>query len=206
MDPIETVHVIDDDEAVRHSIRFLLEAEGLSVACYAGADDFLTAPAAIAGCVLTDVRMPGLDGLELQAQLRRQDVCLPLIVMTGFGDVPAAVRAMKEGAVDFLEKPFAEGDLLRAVRRALERDRAARRAGAEVAAARKRIALLTPREREVLDLLAQGLSNKEMARILGTSPRTIDVHRARVFQKLEADNLAGLVRLVLAADAAAPAA
>ena len=202
MDPSETVHVIDDDEAVRLSIKFLLETEGLTVASYEGADSFLGKPAPSAGCILTDFHMPGLDGLELQTLLRERQISLPLIVMTGFGDVPAAVRAMKGGAVDFLEKPFADGALLAAVRRALETDRQRREAATAKAVATRRIALLTPREREVLALLAQGHGNKDMARILGTSPRTIDVHRARVYQKLDVDSLPDLVRLVIAAGAA----
>jgi len=156
--------------------------------------------------VLTDFRMPGMDGLELQRRLVEQGVRLPVIVMTGFADVPAAVRAMKAGAVDFIEKPFADDQLLSAVRRALAENRDALEAARAGDHARQLIASLTPRESEVLQLLAEGHSNKEMARVLGTSPRTIDVHRARVLQKLGVDTLPDLVRLVLAARPQGPGA
>jgi two-component system response regulator FixJ len=205
MEPTETVYVIDDDEAVRLSIQFLLETEGFRVASYEGAESFLSKSPPPAGCIITDFRMPGLDGLELQTLLREREIHLPLIMMTGFGDVPVAVRALKGGAIDFLEKPFADDALLTAVRKALETDRRMRQAETAKAIATRRIALLTPREREVLALLAQGHGNKDMARILGTSPRTIDVHRARVFQKLDVDSLPDLVRLVIAAGAGASA-
>jgi two-component system response regulator FixJ len=199
-----TVHVVDDDQAVRDSLRFLLELEGMAVRTYHSAGALLGAELAPAGCVLTDFQMPEMDGLQLQARLAAQGIGLPVIVMTGHGDVPVAVRAMKAGAVDFLEKPFADGQLLDAVGRALEHNRKALDAAGMATKAAGRIALLTPREREVLDLVVAGKPNKEIARILGTSPRTIDVHRARVFQKLQADSLPDLVHLVLLARAAGP--
>ncbi|HTI03376.1 MAG TPA: response regulator [Acidisoma sp.] len=199
MDVVQTVHVVDDDEGVRLSIEFLLKSEGLAPVTYASASDLLSTSLQPAGCVLTDFHMPGMDGLELQSRLADRGVRLPVIVMTGFADVPAAVRAMKAGAVDFLEKPFAEDQLLHAVRRALAENRQALGALRAAQRASQLIATLTPRESEVLHLLAEGHSNKEMARVLGTSPRTIDVHRARVLQKLGVETLPDLVRLVLAA-------
>ena len=197
--PKPTVHVVDDDDGVRESLRFLLEAEGMAVRAYASAAALLAADAPPGGCVLTDFHMPGMDGLQLQAALAARGSTLPVIVMTGHADVPVAVRAMKAGAVDFLEKPFLDVQLLGAVRQALQRSLAAREAQEGAAAAAGRIARLTPREREVLELLVAGQSNKEIARTLGTSPRTIDVHRARVFDKLDADSLPDLVHLVLEA-------
>jgi two-component system response regulator FixJ len=199
MDGAATVHVVDDDEAVRDSLRFLLGAEGLAVRTYASAAALLGAELLAAGCVLTDFHMPGMDGLKLQARLAESGVTLPVIVMTGYGDVPAAVRAMKAGAIDFLEKPFADGQLMDAIGRALQRGRQAMQDRAQAETAAVRIGALTPRERQVLDLLAAGSSTKEIARALGTSPRTIDVHRARVLHKLGVESLPDLVRLVLAA-------
>jgi two-component system response regulator FixJ len=207
MDPsmdMMIIHVVDDDEAVRDSLRFLLEQEGLAVRTYASAGDLLGVGLALAGCVLTDFRMPVMDGLELQARLAERGIGLPVIVMTGHGDVPVAVRAMKAGAVDFLEKPFADGQLLDAVRRGLRRNLEERAAAANAAMAAQRIAELTPREHEVLDLLVLGKSTKEIAAALGASPRTIDVHRGRVFHKLEAETLPDLVLLVLAARSSEP--
>jgi two-component system response regulator FixJ len=194
-----TIHVVDDDEAVRDSLRFLLEPEGLAVRTYESATALLSADLPPTGCVLTDFRMPGMDGLQLQAYLAGRGICLPVIVMTGHAEVTVAVRALKAGAIDFLEKPFEERELLDAVKRALDRNRLALETAALSAQAATQIALLTSREREVLDLLVTGKSNKEIAKVLGTSPRTIDVHRARVFQKLRANSLPDLVRLVLAA-------
>jgi two-component system response regulator FixJ len=191
------VHVVDDDEAVRDSLRFALELEGLTVRTYADAHALLAADLPPAGCVVTDFRMPEIDGLQLQARLAERGVRLPVIVMTAYGDIPVAVRALKAGAVDFLEKPFANGQLAAAVRQALDANQRALAGAAVSADAARRLGLLTPRERDVLELLVTGKSNKEIGRALGTSPRTIDVHRARVFQKLQADSLPDLVHLVL---------
>lgn len=193
-DPAATVHIVDDDDGVRDSLQFLLESEGLSVRTYPSGQALLDADLPTLGCVLTDFRMPGMDGLQLQAQLAGRGCALPVIVMTAFAEVPAAVRAMKAGAMDFLEKPCAPETLLDAIRRALDHN-------ARTQAAARRIAALTPREREVMDLLTTGHSTKEIARVLDTSPRTIDVHRARVFQKLQVDSLPDLVHLALAAAA-----
>ncbi len=196
------IHVIDDDAAVRDSLRLLLEASGFAVRTHASPAAFLAVAADLAGCVLTDVEMPEMDGLELQQRLNERGVRLPVIVMTGQGDIPVAVRAMKAGAVDFLEKPLDDARLFEAVRRALEAGRRLLEASATEAEAAARLAALTAREREVLALLVAGLSNKAVGNELGASPRTIEVHRARILEKLQARNLPDLVRLVLAADAA----
>jgi two-component system response regulator FixJ len=193
------VHVVDDDDGVRDSLRFLLEGAGLNVATYDGAHALLAAGPGPAGCILSDFRMPGIDGLQLQSMLTENGVRLPVIIMTAHGEVPLAVRALKGGAVDFLQKPFGDEQLLDAVHRALETNRQAVEAEAATSMAAEKLALLTPREHEVLDLLVTGKSNKEIAKALGNSPRTIDVHRARVFEKLQAASLPDLVHLVLAA-------
>ena len=202
-DPAETraatVHIVDDDDGVRDSLRFLLESEGLSVRTYPDAQALLDTELSPCGCVLTDFRMPGLDGLQLQTQLAQRGCALPVIVMTAFAEVPAAVKAMKAGAMDFLEKPCPAEVVLDAVRRSLDHNDRALAAARTAAEAARRIAGLTPREREVMDLLATGHSTKEIARALDASPRTIDVHRARVFQKLKVDSLPELVHLELAA-------
>jgi two-component system response regulator FixJ len=193
------VHVVDDDAGVRDSLRFLLESSSFVVATYSSGAALLEAAPGPAGCVLSDFRMPGMDGLQLQGRLTEQGVRLPVIIMTAHGEVPLAVRALKAGAVDFLQKPCAEDQLLEAVRRALQANQEALALGVAAAEAAELIALLTPREHEVLDLLVTGKSNKEIAKALGNSPRTIDVHRARVFEKLKAATLPDLVHLVLAA-------
>jgi two-component system response regulator FixJ len=203
-EPQGIVHVVDDDDGVRDSMRFLLESEGLSVRAYDCAQALLDTDLPPHGCVLTDFRMPGLDGLQLQARLSERGVALPVVVMTAFAEVPAAVRAMKAGAMDFLEKPCDPDTVLNAIRRSLDHNRRTLAAHAAATGAARRIAGLTPREREVMDLLAAGNSTKEIARVLGASPRTIDVHRARVFQKLQVDSLPDLVHLALAAEQGTP--
>jgi len=196
-----TVHVVDDDAAMRDSLRMLLEASGLAVRTHDGAGVFLAEAANAIGvsCVLTDIRMPEIDGLELLKRLRDLGTRLPVIVMTGEGEIAIAVQAMKAGAIDFLEKPFSEAALLAAIGGALEQSERLREVAATSAEAGARLATLTPREREVLDLLITGLPNKAIANQLGASPRTIEVHRARVLEKLKAHSLPDLVRLVLAA-------
>jgi two-component system response regulator FixJ len=196
---METVHVVDDDSAVRDSLRVLLESAGYAVRTYDSAATFLAAAPTLSGCVLTDVRMPEIDGLELQQRLGECGAPLAIIVMTGQGDVPVAVHAMKAGAVDFLEKPFNETELLDAVRRAQAQSHQLRQIESVATAAATRLATLTPREREVFDLLVAGRSTKAIAKELDASPRTIEVHRARVFEKLHAQSLPDLVRLMLAA-------
>ena len=195
--------MVDDDASVRDSLALLLESAGFAVRAYASAAAFLQAASdRTAGCVLTDVQMPELNGLELQRRMAELGIRLPVIVMTGHGDVPIAVEALKAGAVDFLEKPFEEAHLLEAVTSAIavsqrEHDEAA--AVADIAA---RIATLTPREREVLDRLVAGQPNKTIAYDLGSSPRTVEVHRARVMEKMAARSLADLVRMTIAAERA----
>lgn len=199
MSSVSAIHVVDDDAAVRDSLQFLLEASGFVVQTHASATAFLVAAPGLAGCVLTDVRMPAMDGLELQRQLNARGVRLPVIVMTAQGDIPVAVQAMKAGAVDFLEKPLDADRLLDAVNRALQASQRLQEARSTSADAMGRLATLTPREREVLDLLVTGLPNKAIANELGASPRTIEVHRAHILEKLQARSLPELVRLVLAA-------
>ncbi len=194
------VHLIDDDEAVRHALAFLLVSSSFSVRAYKSASAFLGNLSSVQpGCVITDVRMPGLSGLDLQRELVSRRICLPVIVMTGHGDVPLAVQAMKAGAVDFIEKPFSDETLLTAVREALARhaqDFAQQNSSNEVQA---RLQRLTPREREVLDGLISGLPNKTIAYDLNISARTVEIHRANLMAKMEASNLPELVRMVLLA-------
>jgi two-component system response regulator FixJ len=194
-----TVHVIDDDEAVRDSLSALLESMGFAVATYGSAEAFLAAPAASGGCIVVDVRMPGMGGLELQEEVARRGSRIPVIVMTGHADVPLAVRAMKAGALDFVEKPFDETALVGAIRRACDLGREVARTAAAEAALGERLALLTPREREVLDALVAGKPNKIIAYELAISPRTVEIHRARVMEKMQARTLSDLVRMTLAA-------
>lgn len=188
--------VVDDDEAVRDALALHLELAGLTVRCCASAAEFLeVAKPEQLGCAVLDIRMPGMDGLALQQEMVRRGLTLPVIIITGHGDVPAAVRAFRAGAVDFLQKPFDEDLLIERVREAFERDRAARRAGAEAAAVRRRLDLLSPREHEVMELVAQGLPNKTIARRLAIGIRTVETHRARVLEKMEARNASELVRM-----------
>jgi two-component system response regulator FixJ len=192
------VHVIDDDEAVRDSVAFLFESAGLACRTYDSARAFLGVAAGLRdGCVLTDVRMPEIDGLALQRRLRDMGVRLPVVIMTGHGDVPIAVQALKAGAVDFIEKPFDDELVLAAVRAALAASRSARAREAEAEGVAARLASLTPRERQVLDRLVAGQPNKVIAFDLGASPRTVEVHRARVMEKMGARSLSELVRMVL---------
>ena len=198
MPKADLVHVVDDDGAVRDSLGLLLESAGLDVRTYASATEFLNAlPQQAAGCVLTDVRMPEMDGLELQRRLGALGVRLPVIVMTGHGDVPIAVGALKAGAADFLEKPFDDQQLLTAVQSALAASRQTHDEAAAMAEIASRLATLTPREREVLDRLVEGQPNKTIAYDLGSSPRTVEVHRARVMEKMGARSLPELVRMTM---------
>lgn len=198
------VHVIDDDEAVRDSLTLLLRTAGFTVRAYASATTFLQSlPKQDTGCVLTDVRMPEMDGLELQKRLAELGVRLPVIVMTGHGDVPIAVGALKAGATDFLEKPFDDSQLLTAVANALAASQRSHDEEAAIAGIVEKLATLTPREREVLEKLVEGLPNKTIAYDLGSSPRTVEVHRARVMEKMGARSLPELVRMTIAAERAA---
>ena len=192
------VFVVDDDDAVRKSLRFLFKSLGLSADCYATAQEFLASyRPERPGCLVLDVRMPGTSGLELQQELNLRGAMLPVIFITGHGDIPMAVQAMQQGAFDFLQKPFRDQDLLDRVQRALAKDAANRQAHQDVETLRRRFAELTPREREVLKLMVAGQSNKTMASKLGLSQRTVEIHRARVMEKTGANSLAQLVRMAL---------
>ncbi len=194
----QVVHVIDDDAAVRQSLAFLLSTAGLAVRVHESAVAFLDAlPEAQDGCIVTDIRMPGMDGLELQRRLRANRIGLPVIVITGHGDVALAVEAMKAGAADFIEKPFDDEILLAAIQLALTRHADSARRDAQFADVRGRLALLSLREREVLDGLVAGKPNKIIAHDLGISARTVEVYRANVMTKMQADSLSALVRMVL---------
>ncbi|HEX6979499.1 MAG TPA: response regulator FixJ [Alphaproteobacteria bacterium] len=198
-----TVFVVDDDEAVRDSLALLLETAGYRVQAFESGRAFLeTASSLPFGCAVIDVRMPDIDGLELQDALRARGIEMPVIIMTGHADVPMAVRAMRAGAVDFVEKPFADHVILDSVARALTQAREKQREVSEVAAIRSRLETLTPREREVLDQLVRGHPNKVSAANLGISPRTVEIHRARVMEKMQAHSLSELVRMVLSVGAA----
>ena len=196
----DIVHVIDDDEAVRESLEFLLRSAKVQVRTYASAVAFLeTCSGLKSGCIITDVRMPGIDGIELLRRLRQQDVQVPVIVVTGHGDVPLAVEAMKIGAADFLEKPFDDDVLLASVRSALSRHERVNQQDTERAAIQQRLAALSNRERQVLEGLISGYPNKTIAYDLGISPRTVEIYRANVMTKMEAKSLSELVRLALIA-------
>ena len=195
-----TVHVIDDDEAVRRAIAMLLRAARIRVEAYPSGLAFLDALPSLggarAGCVITDVRMPGLDGLELMHRLKASGFREPVVVMTAHGDISTAVRAMKAGAFDFIEKPFDDDALLATIGAALDVSGASELAAEAVA----RIAALSPREREVLDLLIMGKPNKAIARDLGLSPRTVEIHRARLMTRLDVGSFAEAVRLAVRAE------
>jgi len=197
--PTDTmVHVIDDDEAMRQSLAFLLKAAKIKVRTYEGAAAFLAALADVErGCVITDVRMPGMSGLELLRRLRELEVLMPVIVITGHGDVPLAVEAMKGGAADFIEKPFDDEVLLAAVRSALSVQASDLEQQAARAAIADRLASLSVRERQVLEGLVAGNPNKTIAYDLGISPRTVEIYRANVMTKMEASSLSDLVRMAL---------
>lgn len=193
-----TVFIVDDDEAVRDSLSWLMQSVGLSTETFPSADAFLQGfgedrP----GCLLLDIRMPGISGLELQSLLRERGFRLPLVVISGHADVPMAVRALKAGAFDFIEKPFNDQLLLDTVQRAIEHDRQQRESHARVDVWRRRLDTLTPREREVLQLVVGGASNKQISSELGVSMKTVEAHRARVMEKLQADSLSHLVRMAL---------
>jgi RNA polymerase sigma factor (sigma-70 family) len=196
--PEQIIYLVDDDEALRDSLVWLLESQGFKVEAFASAEDFLRAwRPEFNGCLLLDVRMPGMSGLELHERLRAQYCTLPVIFITGHGDVPMAVAALKKGAVDFIEKPFNDAELLRLVSQCLakEQEPRRRRQDAEVS---RRLDQLTQREREVLDLIIAGKLNKQIADVLGISIKTVEVHRARVMEKMAAQSLAELVQNVMA--------
>ena len=194
----DIVHVVDDDEAMRDSMAFLLRAENFQVQTYADATAFLNAlPQIKGGCVVTDVRMPGMSGIELLQRLRELKVSLPVIVVSGHGDVPLAVEAMKTGALDFIEKPFDDDVFLRAVRMALSAHAVDSQRQAQKATINSRLESLSNREREVLEGLVAGHPNKTIAYDLGISPRTVEIYRANVMEKMQAGSLSDLVRMAL---------
>jgi len=195
------VFIVDDDEAVRSSLRLLLKSVGLVPSAVASAREFLDKyDPAQPGCLVLDVRMPQMSGLELQEQLNLKGAVLPVIFITGHGDVPMAVEAMQAGAFDFLQKPFRDQDLIDRIQRALDKDRTNRAALNERTFIRERLQSLTPREREVLAMVTSGKANKIMAADLGVSQRTVEIHRARVMEKMNAASLAQLVRMVMELD------
>ena len=190
------VFVIDDDESIREALHSLIRSVGLSVATFASAHEFLESNRPdVPACLILDVRMPGLSGLDLQRDLSEANIHIPIIFITGHGDIPMSVRAMKAGAVEFLTKPFRDQDLLDAIQQALDRDRRARSQQADSAGLRNRFHSLTPRETEVFELVVKGLLNKQIALQLGTSEITIKLHRRQVMEKMQADSLADLVRM-----------
>lgn len=195
-----TVFVVDDDEAMRRSLRFLIESVGLAVETYGSGEEFLErSDLTRTGCVVLDVRMSGMSGLDVQQELHRRRVATPVIVITGYGEVTTAVRAMRAGAVDFIEKPFHDQELIDKVQEAIGSDRKRRKRQERQEAARARLATLTPRERDVLDLIVQGKSNKMIAAALGIGEKTVEVHRGHLVHKLDVASLADLVRVTLLA-------
>lgn len=203
------VFIVDDDAAVRNSLRLLVKSIGQTAEVFSGAQEFLaTYEPQQPGCLVLDVRMPGMSGLELQQQLNLRGAVIPVIFITGHGDIPMAVEAMQHGAFDFLQKPFRDQDLIDRIQRALQKDRENRTALGERTRIRERLDSLTPREREVLTLVTSGKANKVMAADLGLSQRTVEIHRSRVMEKMGATSVAQLVRMVLdlggAAELASP--
>lgn len=197
----DIVHVIDDDADVRQSLAFLLSTVGLAVRVHDSATSFLESlPESQDGCIVTDVRMPGMDGIELQRRLRSDGNPMPVIVITGHGDIALAVDAMKAGAVDFIEKPFDDEVLIGAIKTALGRRAGTRERDAQAAEARARLKLLSERERQVLAGLVAGKPNKIIAHELDISARTVEIYRANVMTKMQADSLSALVRMALLAD------
>jgi len=190
------VFVVDDDASVREGLGSLIRSAGLRVETFASAQEFLARSRAdVPSCLVLDVRLPGLSGLDLQKRMAEVNIEIPIVFITGYGDVPTSVQAMKAGAVEFLTKPFADRDLLDAIQQAIKRDRLARRQQAEMAELYDRYDSLTPREREVMEWVVLGLLNKQIAVELGTSEIIVKVHRGQVMQKMQVDSLASLVRM-----------
>ncbi len=199
-DTQSTVYIVDDDQAIRHAMELLMRSVGLSYEIFHSGDDFLSSyDSDRAGCLVLDIRMPGLGGLELQEKLNELGSTLPIIFITGHGDVPMAVEAMQKGAIDFIQKPFRDQDLLDRISDALKTDQERRSAREEKSSVQSRIEKLTNRERQVMDLVVTGKPNKVIAYELGVSQRTVEIHRARVMEKMEARSLADLVRMHMAA-------
>lgn len=197
-DTQQTVYVVEDDEAVRDSLELLLKSDGKPVSTYDNANAFLKDYSEkMAGCIVLDIRMPGMDGMELQKKLNEKHSILPIIFVTGHGDVPMAVDAMKEGAVDFIQKPYREEALLQKIEAALEQDREQRKTLGEKQEILRRVKSLTPREHEIMDRMIAGQANKVIAIELEISQRTVEIHRSRVMHKMGTHSLAHLVRMVL---------
>ncbi|GAB3382345.1 response regulator FixJ [Spongiibacter taiwanensis] len=195
-----TVYLIEDDDAVRDSLQLVLESVGYKVDAHSRADSFLERfSPALAGCIVLDIRMPGMNGMELQRQLNNRNSILPIIFVTGHGDVPMAVEAMQRGAVDFVQKPYREEELLNKIQQAIAADVEARAALMEKQQIRQKLEELTPRERQVMELMIEGKANKVIAYDLDISQRTVEIHRARVMEKMAVRSLAHLVRMVMAA-------
>lgn len=201
MSEARLIHVVDDDDSVRRSVSFMLKTSGHLVQSYSSGTELLKEARKLEpGCILLDIRMPGMDGLEVQQELQSLGVNLPVIIMTGHGDVPLSVRAMKAGAIDFIEKPFEKAVLLSAVEDAFSSIARSDSGRERARNAAVRLQVLTPRERDVLDGLAKGLPNKTIAYDLGISPRTVEIHRANLMSKLEVRSLSEALRLAFAAE------
>ena len=191
------VFVVDDDPSVRSSLKFLISTVGLQVESFSSADAFLhKKPPDAPSCLVLDVRLPGLSGLDFQLELAARNIRIPIVFVTGHGDIPMSVRAMKAGAVEFLTKPFRDQDLLDAIRVALERDRARREQEKEVTELQQRFESLTPREQKVISMVVSGMLNKQIAGQLGTAENTVKVHRSRAMEKMHAQSLPDLVRMI----------
>jgi RNA polymerase sigma factor (sigma-70 family) len=191
------VFVVDDDASVRSSLKFLLSTVGLQAQTFDSADSFLDKNRPeVPSCLVLDVRLPGLSGLDFQRELAARNICIPIVFLTGHGDIPMSVRAMKAGAVEFLTKPFRDQDLLDAVRVALDRDRARREQETEMADLRRRFDSLTSREQEVVSMVVAGMLNKQIAAELGTAESTVKVQRSRAMEKMQAESLADLIKMI----------
>ena len=193
-----TVFIVDDDEAVRGALRLLMKSVGHEAKTFDSGDEFLAScSSGVSGCLILDIRMPGMSGLELQEKLQQQGVNIPIIFITGHGDVPMAVQAMKHGAMEFLQKPFREQDLVDLVNQALEKNENSHKLALQRTEIEPRIAKLTPRERQIMDMIVQGKASKVIAIDLGVSQRTVDTHRTRIMRKMQARSLAELVQMVV---------